>query len=41
MEITMIAYKIRLIWDVHDRKSVHTVVFFGNRHKKELKNLQK
>ena len=30
MEITMISYKIRLIWDVHDRKSVLVVAFLGN-----------
>ena len=30
MEITMITYKIRLIWDVHDRKSVLVVAFLGN-----------
>ena len=30
VEIIMISYKIRLIWDVHDRKSVHTVAFLGN-----------
>ena len=26
----MIAYKIRLIWDVHDRKSVLVVASLGN-----------